>query len=173
MGLPIFVQANRDIPRWERGQPLEVEPDLGRAGGPVVAVQVDASGIFPRTQLAALGVEAGANPQVQVIGPGVVSDQIAQGHQSSGFVAVDSGREVESWTGSTEAREEDQLMSTHRGHVLGESVAVRENPDLLHNSRSVDSLTAVAGVVHSQTRKTGQRIGDRLHGDDSRTQTEA
>jgi hypothetical protein len=52
-------------------------------------------------------------------------------------------------------------------------VAARKNPDLLHDSCSVDSLTAVASVVHSQSRGMGQRIGDRLHGDDSRTQTEA
>ena len=173
MRFPIFVQADGHVPRRERGQPLQMELHLDGSGGSVVAVQVEASGIFARAQLAALRVEARANPEVEVVGPGIVPDQIAQGHQSGRFVAVDSGREVESWTRSTEAGEEDEFMSTHRGHVLGESVAVRQKADFLHEACGVDSLAAVAGVVDSLTRRMGRRIGDRLHGGDSQTQTEA
>jgi len=60
--LPVFVQADRHVPGRERGQPLKMQLHLGGPGGSVVAVQVEARGVFARAQLAALGVEARANP---------------------------------------------------------------------------------------------------------------
>lgn len=94
MRFPIFVQADGHVPGRERGQPLQMQLHLDGPGGPVVAVEVETGGVFSRAQIAALGVEAGANPQVQVIGPGIVPDQVEQGHQTSRFVSVDARREV-------------------------------------------------------------------------------
>lgn len=93
-GLPVLVNAEREIERGLTFQPGDVCSGLSGAEVEVVAVEVEPGRIFPRAAGETIGVKLGAN---EPRGAGVKSPGLDHGQQGQGwggFVAVHSGGEV-------------------------------------------------------------------------------
>ena len=95
-GLPIFMYAEREIERGLTLQPGDVRAGLDGAEVEVVAVEIESGDIFPCATGEASGVKLGAN---EPRGAGVKDPGLDHGQQGQGrsrFVAVYSGREINS-----------------------------------------------------------------------------
>jgi len=94
-GLPVFVDAERDVEARLMAEPGDVRANLGGAEILIVAVEVDALGVFARAANEARGVEQRAQ---EPYGPGVEEaffKQAQQRERRSGFVAVNAGGKIE------------------------------------------------------------------------------
>ena len=83
-------------------------------------------GILSSAQFAALRIEAGTNPQIELCRPEVVTQEVAQCHQPGGFIAMDSRGDVHPWARSAQARQEDQFVAAQRNRVFAEFMALSQ-----------------------------------------------
>ena len=88
LGLPIFMNAEREIERGLTLKPGDVRAGFNCAEVKVVAIEVESGGIFPCAKVEAVGGELGANEPrgAAVKSPGL--DHGQQGQRRGGFVAV-------------------------------------------------------------------------------------
>ena len=94
MRFPILVQAEAEIKIRLSFEPDNVRDGFGSGGLAVLAVEVQAGGVFAPIQRKAAGIQTGAEPKVQICRPRVVCEQLADGQRAGRFVAVDAGGNI-------------------------------------------------------------------------------
>lgn len=99
-GLPVFVKADREIEIRLVLEPADVGADLGGGEVFVVAVEIEAVGVFTGAAEKTGGVEERAE---KPIGTGVEDagfEHVEQRERAGGFVAVNAGGEIEAGAGT-------------------------------------------------------------------------
>ena len=90
MGLPILVQAHREIEARLALEPADMGTHGMAFGLAIVAVQVDTLTVGALAQEESFRVQAGHHPEVQVGWPQVLPQEMTDGQWSGRFVAMDS-----------------------------------------------------------------------------------
>lgn len=92
---PVLVKGEEELGDRLGFEPGDVGADLGGLAEEVVAVEVNALGVFAGVPLKSSGVEGGADEPVEAVVEEVFPEEGEEGLGAGGFIAVDAGGEVD------------------------------------------------------------------------------
>ena len=124
LGFPVFMEAEADgvdaaAGGFFTGEGGEVQAGFGGEAVAVVAVDVEAVGVFAGFAGEAAGVDEGEDEPVEVVGEEAGAEEFEEGERAGGFVAVNAGGKVEGRGVGQETRAAQEEQGMAGGFAVG------------------------------------------------------